>query len=261
MLPSAILLVLTISAGAYWLWSALSSDHPIVAVVRFDNETADPQMTRFSDGLTDNVVEQLTSRSNGRYMVVGNARILRLAREQRDLGALASSLHAKSSMTGCQAKRCTDTFPTRAFRKALFTRLRSGVEGVMQSTAGAWGAPMFATRIAGTRGTVRVEFDTVWVDDAGGSRQVPVPDDLVLPPPDPPPGDLLVTAYDQLHAFGIDLPPYTKLAQAFAGMIAGQPVPADPPPATFADGVADMAVLDAIRRSAADRRWVEVETP
>ena len=100
MLPSAILLVLTISAGAYWLWSALSSNHPIVAVVRFDNETADPQMTRFSDGLTDNVVEQLTSRSNGRYMVVGNARILRLAREQRDLGALASSLHANYVVLG-----------------------------------------------------------------------------------------------------------------------------------------------------------------
>ena len=126
-------------------------------------------------------------------------------------------------------------------------RLRSGVEGVMQSTAGAWGAPMFATRIAGTHGTVRVEFDTVWVDDAGGSRQVPVPDDLVLPPPDPPPSDLLVTAYDQLHAFGIDLPPYTRLAQTFADMIAGRPVPADPPPD-------DMRIAGAHLRSVLKRR-------
>src|SRR5207253_6698063 len=140
-------------------------------------------------------------------------------------------------------------------------RLRTGVEGVMQSTAGAWGPPMFATRFAGTTGTVRVEFDTVWIDDAAGSRQVEVPDDLVLAPPDPPPSDLLVSAYDQLHAFGIDLPPYTKLARTFDDLIAGRPVPADPPPATFEDGVADMAVLDAMRRSAAEHRWIEVEEP
>jgi predicted dehydrogenase len=83
-----------------------------------------------------------------------------------------------------------------------------------------------------------------------------VPAELELGPPDPPPADLLVSAYDQLHAFGIDLPPWVRMAEAFAGLIAGRPVPADPRPATFADGVADMVVLDAIRRSAAERAWV-----
>ena len=86
-------------------------------------------------------------------------------------------------------------------------RTRSGVEGVMQSTAGAWGPPVFVTRIAGSKGTVWVDFDTVSVADRDGTRQIPVPDDLAHPPPDPPPADLLVTAYDQLHAFGIDIPP------------------------------------------------------
>jgi predicted dehydrogenase len=137
-------------------------------------------------------------------------------------------------------------------------RTRSGVDGVMQSTAGAFGPPLFVTRVAGTGGTLWVDFDTVSIADADGQRQVPVPDDLVLPPPDPPPADLLVSAYDHLHAFGIDLPPYTRLYQTFADLIAGRPVPDDPAPATFADGVADMAVLDAIRRSAADRAWVPV---
>ena len=33
----------------------------------------------------------------------------------------------------------------------------------------------------------------------------------------------------------------------------------DPAPATFADGAAVMAVLDAIRRSSRERRWVTVE--
>ena len=137
-------------------------------------------------------------------------------------------------------------------------RTRNGVDGVMQSTAGAYGPPLFVTRVAGTAGTVWVDFDTVSIADAGGQRQVPVPDDLVLPPPDPPPADLLVSAYDQLHAFGIDLPPYTRLYQTFADLITGRPVPDDPRPATFADGVADMAVLDAIRQSAAEQRWVPI---
>jgi predicted dehydrogenase len=138
-------------------------------------------------------------------------------------------------------------------------RTNTGVDGVMQSTAGAYGPPVFVTRIAGTAGTVWVDFDTVSVADATGQRQVPVPDDLVLAPPDPPPGDLLVSAYDQLHAFGIDLPPYTRLYETFADLAAGRPVPDDPKPATFADGVADMAVLDAIRRSNAERAWVTID--
>jgi predicted dehydrogenase len=137
-------------------------------------------------------------------------------------------------------------------------RTASGVEGVMQSTAGAWGMPVFVTRIAGTRGTVSVDFDTVTVSTRDAMETVAVPDDLVLAPPDPPPADLLVTAYDQLHAFGIDLAPWTRMAETFAALIRGEPVPADPVPATFADGVAGMKVLDAIRRSAATHAWVEI---
>jgi TolB-like protein len=69
-------------------------------VVRFDNETNDPGMARFSDGLTDNVVERLTALSLGKYDVIGNARILRLPRDQRDLSAIASSLHASYVVMG-----------------------------------------------------------------------------------------------------------------------------------------------------------------
>jgi DNA-binding winged helix-turn-helix (wHTH) protein/TolB-like protein len=90
------LVLVTFSASAgYWLRSRQASKRrPIVAVLRFDNETGDPSMTRFSDGITDDVVEQLTSLSRGRYEIIGNARILRLPRDQRDLNAIASSLHA-----------------------------------------------------------------------------------------------------------------------------------------------------------------------
>jgi DNA-binding winged helix-turn-helix (wHTH) protein/TolB-like protein len=94
------LMALAASAG-YMLRSWQSSPRqPIVAVLRFDNETNDPGMTQFSDGLTDNVVERLTALSLGKYDVIGNARILRVPRDQRDLAAIASSLHASYAVLG-----------------------------------------------------------------------------------------------------------------------------------------------------------------
>jgi DNA-binding winged helix-turn-helix (wHTH) protein/TolB-like protein len=94
------LMALAASAG-YMLRSWQSSPRqPVVAVVRFDNETSDPGMARFSDGLTDNVVERLTALSLGKYDVIGNARILRLPRDQRDIAAIASSLHASYVVLG-----------------------------------------------------------------------------------------------------------------------------------------------------------------
>jgi DNA-binding winged helix-turn-helix (wHTH) protein/TolB-like protein len=73
---------------------------PILAVLRFDNVSTDSRLTQFSDSLTDNVVEQLTSQSSGAYRVIGNAKILRLPREQRDLQVIASSLHAGYAVLG-----------------------------------------------------------------------------------------------------------------------------------------------------------------
>jgi DNA-binding winged helix-turn-helix (wHTH) protein/TolB-like protein len=73
---------------------------PIIAIVRFDNESSDPAQKTFSDALTDTLVEQLTAHSLGRYEVIGNAHILRLPRDQRDLSAIASSLHANYVVLG-----------------------------------------------------------------------------------------------------------------------------------------------------------------
>lgn len=137
-------------------------------------------------------------------------------------------------------------------------RLRSGAEGVMQGSAGDLGPPVLLTRIAGTQGTVWSEGDTVYLADRSGTNPVSVPDDLLPVPPDPPPADLMVTAYDLMHSTGIDLAPYTRLAETFRDRILGRPIPTEPRPATFADGVKGMEVLDAIRRSAAERTWVPV---
>ncbi len=138
-------------------------------------------------------------------------------------------------------------------------RTAGGAEGIMQSSTGVWGPPLFITRISGTTGTIWDEFGTVTLADASGQRQAEVPDDLLNAPPDPPPGDLIVTAYDNMHAFGIDLAPYTRLCEVFRDLILGREVPSDPAPPTFTDGVAAMAVVDAIRRSSAERRWVDVD--
>lgn len=73
---------------------------PILAVARFDNETGDPALAKFADALTDEVVVQLTSRSKGAYRVIGNAQILRLPREQRDLKAIAATLNADYVVLG-----------------------------------------------------------------------------------------------------------------------------------------------------------------
>jgi predicted dehydrogenase len=137
--------------------------------------------------------------------------------------------------------------------------LADGTVGVMQSVASDRGPLLFVTRIAGTAGTAWAEGDRVRIADAHGAREVPMPPELAVAPPDPPPADLMVTAYDLLHSTGIDLGPYTRLAELFRDLIAGREVGAcDPAPATFADGVASMAVLDAIRRSARDGVTVEV---
>jgi predicted dehydrogenase len=141
-------------------------------------------------------------------------------------------------------------------------RLTNGVEGVMHESAGDWGPPMLMTRITGTSGTLWVEGGAVHVADAKGTRRLPVPDDLTALPFDPPPADLLVSDYDRMRTGVGEIPPFTRLYRTFGDLISGKPVPDDPRPGTFADGVAAMAVIDAIRQSAASRgAWVAVNGP
>lgn len=138
-------------------------------------------------------------------------------------------------------------------------RLRNGCTGVMQSVASDRGPMLFATRVAGTQGAVWAEGDRVQVADASGTRELPIPDEVAVAAADPPPADLMQTTYDWLHSTGLDMGPYTRLCEVFRALIEGGPVPDEPKPATFADGVKSMEVLDAIRASAANGgAYVEV---
>jgi DNA-binding winged helix-turn-helix (wHTH) protein/TolB-like protein len=96
----ALLSAVVLAGGILLKKSRTSKPMPIVAVVRFDNETGEMATTRFSDGLTDVVVERLTSLSNGRYGVIGNAQVLRGPRDQRNLTAIAASLRASYIVLG-----------------------------------------------------------------------------------------------------------------------------------------------------------------
>ena len=77
-----------------------ASPPPIVAVARFDNETGNPALATFANNLTDEVVEQLTAHGGNSYRVIGNAKILFPAREDRDLRTIASSLNASYIVLG-----------------------------------------------------------------------------------------------------------------------------------------------------------------
>jgi predicted dehydrogenase len=138
----------------------------------------------------------------------------------------------------------------------IHLRTRSGAVGVLQSTAADWGPMLIETRVSGTTGTAWIDGvgAAVWVADQDGTRLVEPAEDLPVAPLRPerlPPG-AVATTYDRMIAHGLDLAPYTRLAEIFRARIVGEPPPPGPAAATFHDGVAGMAVLDAIRASAAD---------
>jgi predicted dehydrogenase len=125
-------------------------------------------------------------------------------------------------------------------------RLASGVDGVLQQTAAAWGPLAGMTRVAGTTGTLWIDGDEVWLADADGPHRLPVPDDLALPAP-PAESD------DPREKFThLELGPYTRLCEVLLAGVEGRPVPDAVPVPTFVDGLASMRVLDAIRTSSAN---------
>lgn len=124
-------------------------------------------------------------------------------------------------------------------------RMANGAEGVNQHTAAAWGPGASMARVAGTHGTIWIEDGVVRLADRGGVRALPMPGDLILPPP-PEPSD------DPRKAFSsMELGPYIRLCEVLRAGVDGRPVTSAVPPPTFRDGLACMEVLDAIRESAA----------
>ena len=78
--------VLLLALGVTPLLDAIQrSSRPVVAVSIFDNETGDPGYDRPVHAMADTVVDRLTALGVERVGVVGNAAILRIPRNDRDL--------------------------------------------------------------------------------------------------------------------------------------------------------------------------------
>ena len=139
-------------------------------------------------------------------------------------------------------------------------RLRSGAVGTVQTTAADRGPFLVETRVTGSVGTAWIEGvgSTVKVATKEGTRRIAADERLCYPPPPPLPEGSLSGDYDRMVAHGLDLGPYTRLAEVFAALIRREPAPEGPAPASFDDGVALMRVLDAARRSVVERRFVDV---
>ena len=116
----------------------------------------------------------------------------------------------------------------------------------MQQTAASWAPGVSSlTVVAGTDGTIEIDGDGVWCSDRSGRRLLEPPADLELPPPP-------VVSDDPRHRYThLEVGPYTRLCEALRAGIEGHELSSRVPVPTFADGLACMQVLDAIRASAA----------
>ena len=110
-----------------------------------------------------------------------------------------------------------------------------------------------SNHIAGSKGHIWFDFNALRLADGNGERDMPVPADLQLPPPPPLTEDPRNQRIDWQSMAYVEIAPYTELCKSMAAAIRGEKAPSPVAPATFADGVAHMQVLDAIRTSARNR--------
>jgi len=139
-------------------------------------------------------------------------------------------------------------------------RMDGGCVGTLQSTASDHGI-LVETRVTGSTATAWIEGvgATVKVASADGVRTLPAIEGMPTVPAPVLPDGLVTTTYERMITFGVEYGPYTRLAGAFRDLILGRPL-SGAWPATFADGVAMMTVLDAIRRSASEGGvWTEMD--
>lgn len=147
-------------------------------------------------------------------------------------------------------------------------RTASGCMGVVEAAMNFPGPFVMATKVAGTKGAAWIQSgsafgdpEEVWIKDADGARQVPMPAELVNPAPEPfAVAELIQTEMDRWHTQGFDVAPYAKLFRQLKARIEGRTPPLPDPAGDFHDAAAGQAVLDAARLSAAEGRWIEVET-
>jgi predicted dehydrogenase len=133
---------------------------------------------------------------------------------------------------------------------AVRFRLKSGLEGTMQQSSGSFGPLVDMIRIAGDAGSIWLDHEGVHFADRASERLLAIPTDLQLPTPPSLGDDPRQQRMDWQAMSSVEIAPYTELCKSIRAAIVGQPAASPVPLASFADGVANMQVLDAIRYSA-----------
>jgi hypothetical protein len=86
--------------------------------------------------------------------------------------------------------------------------------------------------------------------DRSGERVLTIPPALELAPPASLGGDPRQDRIDWQMMAAVEIAPYTELCRSILAKVEGRTPLSSVPVATFADGVANMRVMDAIRESA-----------
>jgi predicted dehydrogenase len=144
------------------------------------------------------------------------------------------------------AAMLTTTARDRVVEDAYSARfvMGDGVEVVLQNAGAAWTARGLVS-VTGTRGTLGIDDGDAWIADAAGTRPLPVPAGAA------PVGSGPVDDDDLDRLGGYELRHYEQLAAAFRAAIVGRELESPVRLPTFADGLATMRAMDAMRASAA----------
>jgi DNA-binding winged helix-turn-helix (wHTH) protein/TolB-like protein len=88
--------------GGFIAWKRpwASGGLPRIAIARFDNQTGNPELDHFAEGLTDTLVGEMTNAGAGHYAVIGNALILLQPRSFRDVKLIGETLKVRYIVLG-----------------------------------------------------------------------------------------------------------------------------------------------------------------
>jgi predicted dehydrogenase len=198
-----------------------------------------PQLTTQQDDMPDWWFD--TGEGGGWLGALGSHVVDQLRTWLGEFDAVSASLTSVSATRG----PADDSFSIRF-------AMKSGLEGVIQSSAGAWGPPLDIARVCGSEGTLWTERGEVRFSGRSGERTLPIAPDLALPPAPPITDDPRHETARWKGLVQVELPAYTVLCRSLKAAIEGRPAESPIQPATFADGVACMKVMDAIRTSASE---------
>ncbi len=125
--------------------------------------------------------------------------------------------------------------------------LASGATATLTESGASWLPELIGTTaVVGSTGTAAIVGDDVVVGTAEGRRIAEVDPAVQASSVEGDGGDLVA------RLGKLELDPYTRLCRSFSSSIAGTEPENDIVAATFDDGLAEMLVMDAVERSAAD---------